>query len=30
MMGSCPHDRIQGDNYRQWCLDCGEILEEDF
>jgi hypothetical protein len=23
---SCPHNRIQGDNYGETCLDCGEVL----
>ena len=24
----CEHLRRQGDNYGEWCLDCGEQLED--
>lgn len=23
---SCPHNRVSGDNYGEWCLDCGEQI----
>lgn len=23
---SCPHTRVQGDNYGRTCLDCGRVL----
>ena len=24
----CSHNNIQGDNYREWCVDCGETLHD--
>ncbi|GHB87281.1 hypothetical protein GCM10007390_48850 [Persicitalea jodogahamensis] len=25
-INGCPHDRTQGDNYGQTCVDCGQVL----
>jgi len=25
-MNDCEHNRIQGDNYGDTCMDCGEVL----
>ena len=25
MSDECPHNRLQGESEKEWCLDCGKI-----